>query len=273
MRKYCLVQFVALSFFLLTKNTAFAALDPEIIESAKCSRYFPYFEKRHKIPVDTLHSVSLQESGKSHSKHKIKIVWPWAVNVEGESYFFDTKFTAVSFVKKQLALGKSSIDVGCMQINLKHHPEAFSSIERAFDPATNIGYGAEFLRAKYDQYGHWHHAIANYHSATKDLGDKYKANVINIARNMPEYKTKLKSCIIAKDQPYNKNQLSSNTAYPDRFQSSKQYPHQIAGATKHGRVLRQTKLRSETEFSKRPDYERLRSNLMVRIPRKSAIKS
>jgi hypothetical protein len=33
--------------------------------------------------------------------------------------------------------GVRSIDIGCMQINLVHHPDAFGSLEAGFDPITN----------------------------------------------------------------------------------------------------------------------------------------
>ena len=172
---------------------ALAVLDREMAESLKCSRLFSYFERKHRIPLDTLHSISLQESGKTHSKHNIRIVWPWTVNVEGQGYFFDNKREAVLFVKQQLLTGKTSIDIGCMQINLKHHPDAFKSIEHAFDPVSNITYGAEFLKRKYDQLGNWLQAIAHYHSATHELGSKYKESVVKIANNMNEYKYSLKA--------------------------------------------------------------------------------
>jgi hypothetical protein len=35
-----------------------------------------------------------------------------------------------------------------MQINLKHHPGAFASLEEAFDPQKNIAYAAQFLKEK-----------------------------------------------------------------------------------------------------------------------------
>ncbi len=44
------------------------------------------------------------------------------------------------------AAGMQSIDVGCMQINLRAHPAAFASIDDAFDPAANADYAARFLR-------------------------------------------------------------------------------------------------------------------------------
>ncbi len=160
------------------------ALDAEIRESKKCSLLFRNFEKVLKIPRNTLYSIALKESGKKHTKRDIVIVWPWTVNVAGQGHYFKTKDEAIKFVKKKILAGFENIDVGCMQINLKHHINAFDSLEQAFDPQHNIAYGAKFLRDKYQQFGSWHAAIANYHSAVYERGYKYKNDVIKIANRI-----------------------------------------------------------------------------------------
>lgn len=63
----------------------------------------------------------------------------------GKGRYFATKEEAVRAVKKLQAQGVKSIDVGCMQINLAYHGDAFDSIEDALDPETNVTYGAKFL--------------------------------------------------------------------------------------------------------------------------------
>ena len=131
-----------LAFLLFSVNSfaSYAKTDPEMLESQKCSNIFSYFEKRHKIPKDTLYSISLQETQKPHSKHRLGLTWPWAVTVNpsGKGYHFKNKTEAIKFAKAQLASGKGSIDVGCMQINLKYHPDAFTSVEQAFSPRRNL---------------------------------------------------------------------------------------------------------------------------------------
>ena len=177
---------------MMIASTAYAAVDREIIQSARCVGYFRHFETRLKIPRDTLYSISLQETGKIHSDKKVKIAWPWTVNVEGKGYYFDTKKEAMLFVRDEMRSGKESIDVGCMQVNLKHHPEAFHSLDQAFDPRSNIASGAKFLLSKYEQLGSWNKAIAHYHSATPHLGEKYKDSVVKIAQNIDHYKAAFK---------------------------------------------------------------------------------
>jgi hypothetical protein len=73
-----------------------------------------------------------------------------------------------------------SIDVGCMQVNLLHHPNAFASLEQAFDPVGNAIYAAHFLRQLFDQTGSWPKATAAYHSATPKLGSAYQLKVASV---------------------------------------------------------------------------------------------
>lgn len=219
--------------------------DSEIVESSKCSKLFPYFEKEHNIPADTLHSIALKESGKAHKSHKIRVVWPWAVNVAGKSYYFNTKKEAVTFVKKQIIRGNENIDVGCMQINLKHHLEAFNSIDQAFDPQKNVSYGAKFLRSKYDQLHNWHKAIAHYHSATYSLGNKYKQDVVKIANNMALYKASLSNYI---------NDGILDSAFDDK--ATENFMKLTNSSRKQKKII----------FSNSKNY---RSNIMVPIPVKT----
>lgn len=174
-------------------SLSLASIDYELNESKKCSGMFAYFERKLQLPKDSLHAISLQETGRKHSKHEIRIVWPWTINVEGKGYHFRTKREAVRFAKAQLRAGKESIDIGCMQINLKHHPEAFNSLEQAFSPKINIAYGAMFLRQKYDQLGSWDKAIGHYHSAHNERAENYQKSVSKINNSMYAYKNKLKA--------------------------------------------------------------------------------
>lgn len=238
-----------------------AGLDKEVAESLKCIRAFPYYEKRHSIPIDTLHSIALKETGKAHTQHKIRMVWPWSVNVEGKGHYFDTKHEAISFVKKQILQGKESIDIGCMQINMKHHPKAFRSLEHAFDPKSNVAYGAGFLKSKYDQHGCWHKAIAHYHSATHDLGFKYKQDVIKIASNMNNYKDSLKKHLYnssdSRKVAYNGFQPQSNR----RFNRSFNYYQNNATPS----PSTEQKEPFEVKKIRRLSQNRIRSNMMVPV--------
>ena len=73
------------------------------------------------------------------------------------------------------AQGMRSIDVGCMQVNLMHHPNAFASLDAAFDPVANALYAARFLNTLYGISGSWVKATAAYHSQTPAIGADYQA--------------------------------------------------------------------------------------------------
>jgi hypothetical protein len=80
----------------------------------------------------------------------------------------------IAAVQAFQARGMRSIDVGCMQVNLLHHPKAFSGLDEAFDPVANARYAVRFLSALYQQAKDWHLATAWYHSQTPDRGEEYQ---------------------------------------------------------------------------------------------------
>ncbi len=84
------------------------------------------------------------------------------------------------------ARGVRSIDVGCMQVNLMHHPDAFGSLEQAFDPTANASYAGRFLTQLYEQTGTWPKATAGYHSLTPEIGDEYERRVMAVWQHQPE---------------------------------------------------------------------------------------
>lgn len=153
--------------------------DP-LIEGAKlCTHLLPQYEKQYGIPKHLLSAIATTESGRYHDGLKISIPWPWTVNAEGKGYYFGSKQEAVAAVKKLQRQGVASIDIGCMQVNLHHHAQAFSSLEEAFDPGKNIAYAAGFLNTLYQEEKSWKRAAANYHSKTPDRGSQYIGRVYN----------------------------------------------------------------------------------------------
>lgn len=130
-----------------------------------CSVHIAAAEQRHKMPANLMQAVAKVESGKA-TKTSGVVAWPWTVNAEGKGFFYKSKAEAIRAVKEMQAQGIESIDVGCMQVNLRHHPDAFRSLDAAFDPAENVKYAADFLSRLNHQHGTWHKAVAHYHSAT-----------------------------------------------------------------------------------------------------------
>ena len=102
-------------------------------------------EQRHNVPARLLAAIGRVESGRRDPETGETNPWPWAVNAEGQGFLFESKAKAISAVTEMQARGIRSIDVGCMQVNLMHHPDAFPSLAQAFDPAANADYAARFL--------------------------------------------------------------------------------------------------------------------------------
>jgi len=148
-------------------------MDP-LIEGAKlCTRHLQRYETQYGIPSHLLSAIASTESGRYHEGLKIKLPWPWTINAEGKGYYFDTKEEAVAAALKLQARGIESIDVGCMQVNIHHHPSAFVSMSQAFEPENNVAYAASFLRNLYQDDGSWKKAASDYHSKTPDRGRQY----------------------------------------------------------------------------------------------------
>jgi hypothetical protein len=135
-------------------------------------------ERNSGIPPHLLAAITRVESGRRDPVTGDWHPWPWTLDVEGEGAFYDTKTEAVAAVKAAQARGVRSIDVGCAQINLLHHPNAFASLDIALDPQANANYAAQFLKELYGQSGDWNKAAAAYHSATPDIGAEYQRKVL-----------------------------------------------------------------------------------------------
>ena len=136
-----------------------------------CIRAILAAQERYEIPDNILLGIGLQEAGTKRDGNLT--VWPWAVNAAGEGRLFKDQRGAVSWVRERLSAGVRSIDVGCMQINLRWHPDAFSSVEQGFDPGVNADYAARFLRDLYRKTGNWVLAAGSYHSFTPAKRDRY----------------------------------------------------------------------------------------------------
>ncbi len=130
-------------------------------------------ERARRFPLAVLRAVAIAESGRWRGQLGARIAWPWTVTAEGDGRYFATKAAAIGHVQALRRDGVRSIDVGCMQINLMHHPRAFETLEDAFDPVVNAAYAGVFLARLYDRSRSWSRAVASYHSARPGKGRAY----------------------------------------------------------------------------------------------------
>ena len=142
-----------------------------------CTQAVLAAERRHTLPAGLLFAIGLVESGRNDPVTQRRQPWPWAVQAGEQGYYFESKQQAVQWVRDAQAHGVSSIDTGCMQVNLHFHAHAFPTIEDAFDPMLNAEYAARFLLQLHAMTGNWSQAIGFYHSQTAELAVPYQARV------------------------------------------------------------------------------------------------
>lgn len=145
-----------------------------------CAKATNRVERERKIPRQLLRAISKAESGRFNKERQAVMAWPWTVMAEGRGRYLDTKAEAIAEVEGLRARGVRNIDVGCMQINLMHHPDAFASLDEAFDPLTNVRYAASFLKTMAANQGSWAKAAAYYHSQTPARYRVYRSKVRQI---------------------------------------------------------------------------------------------
>jgi hypothetical protein len=129
------------------------------------------------MPAGLLGAIAKVETGRRAPDGSVQ-PWPWSYNAAGDGRYAASQAEALQEVRAIQARGVRSIDIGCMQINLLHHPNAFPSLEAGFDPVTNIAYAVRFLRELHARTGDWNQAVAMYHSATPERGLVYQQRVM-----------------------------------------------------------------------------------------------
>lgn len=134
-------------------------------------------ERGFGIPTGLMAAIGVVESGRRGAGGRVD-PWPWSIDAEGTGRVFDSKAAAIQAVRALQAAGVRSIDVGCMQVNLLQHPDAFPDLDTAFAPEANATFAARFLRQLYTTAGSWPQAAALYHSATPALAADYRRKVM-----------------------------------------------------------------------------------------------
>ncbi|HTO85893.1 MAG TPA: transglycosylase SLT domain-containing protein [Methylomirabilota bacterium] len=145
-----------------------------------CAKATNRIERQEGIPRQLLRAISKMESGRWHAGKQLLMAWPWTIMAEGQGRYLPTKEAAVAEVQALQSRGVRNIDVGCMQVNLYYHPDAFASLEDAFDPLTNVTYAASYLKSLAAENGSWAKAVAYYHSENPERYLAYRSKVREI---------------------------------------------------------------------------------------------
>ncbi|MDJ0942294.1 MAG: lytic transglycosylase domain-containing protein [Kiloniellales bacterium] len=147
-----------------------------------CAENADEIEKTRGLPPFLLTAIAKVESGRWHDLSGETLPWPWTVTSERGGRYLPSKEAAIREVRRLQDEGVVSIDVGCMQVNLLHHPDAFEDLEAAFDPVRNISYAASFLSDLQRRLRSWTRAIGRYHSATPEFSGSYRFKVLRAWR-------------------------------------------------------------------------------------------
>ncbi|MDR1982489.1 MAG: transglycosylase SLT domain-containing protein [Holosporaceae bacterium] len=157
-----------------------------------CESEIASAEKKYGIPHRLFMAIGTVESGRSVDSQP-KRPYPWTICAAGKSYYFSTKSAAIAAVKRLMARGKRNIDVGCMQVNLLHHSNAFRTLEEAFTPKYNVDYAARFFIDLKNTYSSWTHAVGYYHSRAAKYYKPYCTVVYNTWTNVKNRKVNASS--------------------------------------------------------------------------------
>jgi hypothetical protein len=150
---------------------------PDASPVTACMAAITTAEQKHGIPAGLLMAIGRLESGRPDRATGAVQPWPWTINAAGRGFYFESQVQAVAFVQDTQKNGTASIDTGCMQVNLQQHPNAFRTLEDAFDPRINADYAATFLADLHRETGDWGTASGFYHSRTPELAGPYQTAV------------------------------------------------------------------------------------------------
>jgi hypothetical protein len=131
------------------------------------------------IDPHLLYSIALVESMSLWSDGKIR-PWRWALNVDGKSYYPKTREDAANIISANMS-SASNIDIGAMQISLRHHKDKVQCPLDLLDIENNIRVGAQILRVALDSTDNPIIGIGRYHSWSNSKAKEYGRKVFLLA--------------------------------------------------------------------------------------------
>nr|WP_321985760.1 transglycosylase SLT domain-containing protein [uncultured Lichenicoccus sp.] len=147
---------------------AVLALPSQALADTACSDAARDAERTAGLPSGLLSAIGHVESGGR----------PWSVNSGQQGVQFTTRDEASGYVQNLLDQGRRIIDVGCFQVDLYYHPEAFARWQDGLDPTVNATAASRILQDLHARTGDWNQAVALYHSADPMRGTPYMQAVL-----------------------------------------------------------------------------------------------
>lgn len=146
----------------------------------QCDQAARRAEQQWGLPDGLLHAIGIVESGRPDPVQGRSTPWPWALDVAGQPVFPDTQEQAEDALAALQQRGKLTADIGCFQVSLLFHPDAFPDPSEGFDAERNAQFAARLLTELHAQTGSWEGAVEAYHSANPDRGVPYAKRVMRV---------------------------------------------------------------------------------------------
>lgn len=115
------------------------------------------------VPARLLYAVAKAESGRDLAGEGVE-PWPWTLNIEGESHYYDSREAVFEALMPTLAEGRV-VDIGLMQLNWGWKFDDLMSPWLATDPYFNTNTACRIIRTHYeaDKTAGWFAAVGRYH--------------------------------------------------------------------------------------------------------------
>jgi hypothetical protein len=133
---------------------------------------------QYSIPPRLLYAVALTESGQSALSGQQYRPWPWTLNIDGRGEYYRSRRAAWSDLQSAITQGRSSVDIGLMQVNWRYHQGALKSAWQALDPYYNLRVAAQLLSRCHSRHGDWWQSVGCYHApADPERAMRYQEKV------------------------------------------------------------------------------------------------
>lgn len=129
----------------------------------------------YNVPADVFYSIALAESGRTSQQFGFK-VWPWALNINKQSLYPESKQEALVLIEQAINQGSDQFDVGLMQVSWRFHKGTFQENARyALDVGANLRAGAKIFSEFLSQANSVWQAVGFYNAGASNRAKSLKA--------------------------------------------------------------------------------------------------
>ena len=149
---------------------------PALADASLCERAARNAAQDTGVSLALLRAIMLAESGRDMGDGRA--AWPWTLQSQGQGHWLSSPEETLTLARDLMAAGETNIDLGCFQINVRWHGQAFPALEAMLDPEMNAHYAAQYLLELYQQTGDWRSAAGAYHSRDATRAETYVTRLV-----------------------------------------------------------------------------------------------